>query len=171
MSEGQPKSSGGRLKAILFLLVLAIAGLGRLEHRRPDLSPFDGRLFLTVDFRRIGDLKPAAPVKYGDTQVGVVEAIKHDKEGTHVFVRVVIRPECKKYVNTSTEFNVRSVLMGTPYLNLTVKDLNAERLIHDAKVEGTDGIMGAIEKFKDKVKKGVKDLQNQVNKKTATEKK
>jgi ABC-type transporter Mla subunit MlaD len=155
----EESSSKGSVKAFVFLALTASIGLAALHFTRPDLSPLDGRLFITVKFRRISDLKPSAPIKYGETQLGEVAAIQHDEDGKDIHVHIIVRPECKKYVNKSTVFRVQSALLGKPYLALTVSDLNAERLTHNAVVEGTDGLMGALEKFGDKVKKGLKDLE------------
>ncbi|MDF1665105.1 MAG: MlaD family protein [Planctomycetota bacterium] len=160
---GEKSKAGLIIKLIMLLIVLGGGGLGYVHITRPDLSPFDGRLFLTVTFQRSSDLKPTAPIKYGETVIGEVKSVENDKDGKLVRVKVEIKPECKKYMNKSTKFSVESKLLGTPFLLVTVDDLNKEGLIHDAVVKGDDGMLGKVDAMKDRLKKGFGELGDKFN--------
>lgn len=155
---GEKSKAGLIIKLLLVVIVISGGGLGYVHFTRPDLSPFDGRLFLTVTFKRSSDLKPTAPVKYGETVIGEVKSVENDKNGDLVRVKIEIKPDCKKYMNKSSNFVVDSKLLGTPFLLVTVKDLNQERLIHNAVVKGEDGVLGKVDEMKDRLKSGLNSL-------------
>lgn len=168
----QEKKSSALPTLIVLLVLLGGGGLGALGVMRPDLSPFDGRLHITVSFHQTNNLKPGAAVMFKDQQVGKVTAIDFDKSKEKHLVRITFQPETKKYARSSSQFSIASHMLGLTdsTVVVSVDDLNAPQLTHGAEVSGQDGLAGKIADVKKAFKKAKDDISKSLKKNFETPK-
>lgn len=158
------RASRGGFGRLLMLLLAVGAGLGALQLLRPDLSPFDGRLQMTVTFERTDNLEPGAPVVYGDRTIGKVATIRFDKARDVSTVEIILEPDAKTYARRSSRFRIVGGAFGLTRARLEVKvdDMNAPRLTHGAVVAGEEGLAGKIQKIRKKIEKGAEDIADTI---------
>lgn len=157
-APGPKPRSGSKLRFFVILLLLAAPALHLL---RPDLAPWDGRLFITVSWHRTGDLKPGATVLVeGKETIGKVQSIQLGEQGEPSLVHLEITSEGKKFCCPDSRFRIAAPNFGfsATQVWLELGDPKSSRLTHKARVEGTEGFAGSLEKLGKALKEAAKDL-------------